>query len=82
MLGAVGVLSDLLDGFRGRTTLSGGAVADPLHRVATLVDDAPRIAELDLNPVVCNGTDLIAVDAKIRLRPAMARPDPLLRQLR
>lgn len=75
-------MAPLLDGFRGRPTVSREAVADLLHRVAALVDDLPQVAELDLNPVVCLGTDLIVVDAKIRLRPAAARPDTLVRQLR
>lgn len=75
-------MAPLLDGFRGRPTVSRETVRDLLHRVAALVDDLPQVAELDLNPVVCLGTDLIVVDAKIRLRPAAARPDSLVRRLR
>lgn len=75
-------MAPLLDGFRGRPVVSRDAVRDLLHRVAALVDDLPQVAELDLNPVVCIGSDLIVVDAKIRLRAAVARTDPLIRQLR
>ncbi len=75
-------MARLLDGFRGRPVVSRDALRDLLHRVAAFVDDHPQVAELDLNPVVCTGADLIVVDAKIRLRPATARPDALRRQLR
>ncbi len=74
-------MAPLLDGFRGRPIVSRDAVRELLHRVAALVDDFPQIAELDLNPVVCLGSDLIVVDAKIRLSAAAARPDTLVRQL-
>ncbi|MEP6853281.1 MAG: GNAT family N-acetyltransferase [bacterium] len=110
MLGAGGVLSDLLDdrtfrllpltdvdaadmidrlrmaplfdGFRGLPPVSRDVVRDLLHRVAAFVEDHPQVAELDLNPVVCVGANLVAVDVKVRLRPATPRADPLLRQLR
>lgn len=75
-------MAPLLDGFRGRPIVSRDAVRDLLHRVAAFVEDLPQIAELDLNPVVCIGADMVAVDAKIRLAPAVARPDALVRQLR
>ncbi|MEJ7772334.1 MAG: acetate--CoA ligase family protein [Geodermatophilaceae bacterium] len=74
-------MSPLLDGFRGRPIVSRDAVRDLLHRVAAMVEDMTQIAELDLNPVVCIGADVVAVDAKIRLAPAAARPDTLVRQL-
>jgi hypothetical protein len=31
--------------------------------------------------VICRGRDLVVVDARIRVRAALPRPDPLLRQL-
>jgi acyl-CoA synthetase (NDP forming) len=75
-------MARLLDGFRGHPVVSRDALRDLLHRVAALVDDHPQVAELDLNPVVCTDAGVVVVDAKIRLRPATARPDALLRQLR
>ncbi len=74
-------MAPLLDGYRGRPIVSRVAVRDLLHRVAGLVEDFPQIAELDLNPVVCLGADLVVADAKIRLAAA-ARPDTLVRRLR
>ncbi|HEY7050449.1 MAG TPA: GNAT family N-acetyltransferase [Jatrophihabitantaceae bacterium] len=73
----------LLDGFRGRPVVSRPAVQRLLLRIASLIEDLPEIAELDLNPVVCRGRDdLIVVDAKVRIAPAAEAPDPMLRQLR
>lgn len=72
----------LLDGYRGREPVSREAVRDVVLRLASLADDLPQVAELDLNPVICHGDELVVVDAKVRLAPAPAMPDPVLRQLR
>jgi acyl-CoA synthetase (NDP forming)/GNAT superfamily N-acetyltransferase len=74
-------LSRLLDGYRGRPVVSRQAVRDVLMRVAALVDDLREVAELDLNPLVCTGDELIVVDARIRVSPPPAAQDPLVRQL-
>ena len=71
----------LLDGYRGRPTVSRAAVAGLVCRIAQLVDDVPEIAELDLNPVLCNGTSLVVVDARVRVAPAPTVPNPVMRQL-
>ena len=72
----------LLDGYRGREPVSRSAVRTLLLRLAALVDDLPEVAELDLNPVICDGDQLIVVDSKIRVAPANPIADPVLRQLR
>jgi acyl-CoA synthetase (NDP forming)/GNAT superfamily N-acetyltransferase len=72
----------LLDGYRGSQPVSRAAIRNFLVRIATMVEDIPEIAELDLNPIVCRGADLLAVDARIRIAPAPYHPDPLVRQLR
>ncbi|MDQ2848087.1 MAG: GNAT family N-acetyltransferase [Actinomycetota bacterium] len=72
----------LLDGYRGRPPVSRPAVADLLTRVALLAEELPEIAELDLNPVICEGERVLVVDAKVRLAPAAPGPDRLLRDLR
>jgi len=71
----------LLDGYRGRPVVSRAAVAELLTRVALLAEEVPEIAELDLNPVICEGERVLVVDAKVRLAPAVAGRDPLLRDL-
>ncbi len=73
----------LLDGYRGRRVVSRPAVRDLLLRLAALAEDLPEVAELDLNPVICAGDDvLVVVDAKVRIAPAPLTADPVLRQLR
>jgi acyl-CoA synthetase (NDP forming) len=72
----------LLDGYRGRPVVSRAAVRELLLRLAALAEDLPEIAELDLNPVICSGDELVVVDAKVRIAPAPASVDPVLRQLR
>jgi hypothetical protein len=47
-----------------------------------MVDDLPQIAELDLNPLLCLGDQVLAVDARIRVTASPETPDPLVRQLR
>jgi hypothetical protein len=39
------------------------------------------VAELDLNPVLVWAGGVLAVDAKLRLEPVGAEPDPTLRRL-
>jgi hypothetical protein len=72
----------LLDGFQGSPSVSHAAVRDVLVRLAALVDDVAQIAEMDLNPVICRGDDVIAVDVRMRVAPPPWHPDPLVRQLR
>jgi acyl-CoA synthetase (NDP forming)/GNAT superfamily N-acetyltransferase len=74
-------MTRLLDGFRGRPAVSRAAFTDLILRVAWLIEHFPEVAELDLNPVVCRGDDLVAVDAKIRLAPSPGEIDPLSRML-
>ncbi|HET8589948.1 MAG TPA: GNAT family N-acetyltransferase [Nakamurella sp.] len=71
----------LLDGYRGGPVVSRAAVADLVTRIAQLADDVPQIAELDLNPVICRGSSLTVVDARIRVAAAPDLPDPVLRRL-
>ncbi|GAA2673342.1 bifunctional acetate--CoA ligase family protein/GNAT family N-acetyltransferase [Actinoplanes palleronii] len=72
----------LLTGYRGAPPVDTGALEELLLRLARLAEDHPEVAELDLNPVLA-GPDLVtAVDAKLRLAPVGAEPDPVLRRLR
>ena len=75
-------IAPVLDGYRGSPAVSRAAVYDLLQRVSALAEDLPELAELDLNPVVCRGEELVVVDAKVRLAPARTTPDAELRQLR
>ncbi len=72
----------LLTGYRGAPPVDTTALEDLLLRVGRLAEDLPEIAELDLNPVMAFPNGLVAVDAKLRLAPVGAEPDPSLRALR
>ena len=71
----------LFDGYRGAPRVSRAALADLAVRIGALADDLPEVVEMDLNPVICHGADLLVVDARVRVAAAAPRPDPLLRNL-
>jgi acetyltransferase len=54
-------------GLRGQPAVDLDAVADVIATVSELVDGQPEIAELDLNPVLADGTGCVAVDWRIRI---------------
>jgi acyl-CoA synthetase (NDP forming) len=56
----------LFDGFRGAPALDIARLADILVRVSELVSDQQsHVTELDINPIICSASALIAVDALI-----------------
>lgn len=57
----------LLRGHRGAPPVDRAALRDLLLRVAALVEGCPRLAELDLNPVLALPAGAIAVDVRARL---------------
>jgi acyl-CoA synthetase (NDP forming) len=57
----------VFSGMRGQPAVDVGAVADVVVAVSELMDGHPEIAELDLNPVLADGTGCVAVDWRIRI---------------
>ena len=56
----------LLEGFRGSMSVDVGALADIVVRVSEFASDQrTRISELDINPLICSGSSILAVDALI-----------------
>jgi acetate---CoA ligase (ADP-forming) len=56
----------LLDGFRGMPSVDRNRLADVVCRVAAFAaDHRDTIAELDVNPLICTGEHITAVDALI-----------------
>ncbi|MCC7410078.1 MAG: acetate--CoA ligase family protein [Gammaproteobacteria bacterium] len=55
----------LLEGYRGGEPVAPEVLAQHLCRLSRLVTDFPRIAAIDLNPMMGTGTDLHVVDARI-----------------
>jgi acetyl coenzyme A synthetase (ADP forming)-like protein len=60
----------LVRGFRGLPAADAGSLVDLVLRLARLADDIPEVAELDLNPVIALPDRCVAVDARVRVRPA------------
>ena len=57
----------ILQGVRGQQPVNVDVYADQIARVAALVMAAPEIAEMDLNPLLGNPKNVVAVDARIRI---------------
>jgi acetyl coenzyme A synthetase (ADP forming)-like protein len=57
----------LLNGYRGSPRLDSQALEDAILRVNSLVEAHPRVAELDLNPIIVSEHGAMIVDARIRL---------------
>jgi acetate---CoA ligase (ADP-forming) len=55
--------AEILNGHRGSAAVDLEALADIVARISLLVSDhADRVAELDVNPLICAGTRVVAVD--------------------
>lgn len=57
----------ILDGVRGQAGVNKEAFAGILVRLSNLLEFTEEIAELDLNPILGRGSDMVAVDARIRI---------------
>ena len=57
----------LLSGFRNRNPVNQESIMKILEAASTMVTENPEIAELDLNPVVANENETVAVDARVVL---------------
>jgi len=57
----------IIKGTRGQEGVNEDQFAESVMRVSALVDAAPEIAEMDLNPLLGNPKQVVAVDARIRI---------------
>ena len=71
-------LARRLAGYRGRPSADTAALVQALIAIGDMAIDLPEVAELDINPLLCDADGVIAVDARVVLRPltAIARPAP------
>jgi acyl-CoA synthetase (NDP forming) len=58
----------LLAGFRGAPPADRAAVIDVIVRLAQLARDCPRIAEIEINPLIVLENGAWAVDVRARVR--------------
>jgi acyl-CoA synthetase (NDP forming) len=71
---AGGKAGRLVAGFRGKPPLDADALTGLLHALSQLAVAFPELAELDLNPVIGSPDGCVAVDARVRVRRAVAHP--------
>jgi acetyltransferase len=57
----------LIEGVRGQSGVDENVFANILVQLSVLIEFAPEIIELDLNPLLGDGDRIIAVDARIRI---------------
>jgi len=63
-------IAALLKGYRGRPAADIDGVVDVLMRLSQMVSECAELAELDINPLLCDAAGVLAVDARIRVRAA------------
>jgi acetyltransferase len=57
----------IIQGVRGQEPVNEEKFAEAVARVSVLVKTAPEIFEMDLNPLLGNKEQVVAVDARIRI---------------
>ena len=60
-------VAQTLGEFRGAPAIDVEALVRVLVRVSEMVCELPQIAELDINPIIADGADVVAVDGRIVL---------------
>ncbi len=60
-------LSQLLEGVRGEPARDRAALADAILRISQLAERHPRIAEMDINPLIALVKGATAIDARVQL---------------
>lgn len=65
-------IGPLLAGYRGRPAVKEQALLDTLRKVSQMACDLPWLAELDINPLLADERGVLALDARVRLRPVAA----------
>jgi acetyltransferase len=62
-------ISRLLAGYRDRSAVDRAALHAALVQVARMAVELPQLAELDINPLLADAQGVLALDARVRLRP-------------
>jgi acetyltransferase len=57
----------ILKGTRGQKGINEQKFAEIIVRLSTLLRFATEIKEMDINPLLANENDIVAVDARIRI---------------
>ena len=57
----------IIQGIRNQEGVNENMLAEIIVKISDLILAAPEIAELDLNPLLGNSTEIFAVDTRIRI---------------
>jgi acetyltransferase len=57
----------VIKGARGKAGVSEELIIDTIMRISALLEAAPEISEMDINPMIGRNDSLVAVDARIRV---------------
>ena len=60
--------SKLFKGFRGAKPVNEDIFKERIMRIGALCAAYPQIAEMDLNPLLCDGDRILPIDARIRIK--------------
>ncbi|HVC29279.1 MAG TPA: bifunctional acetate--CoA ligase family protein/GNAT family N-acetyltransferase [Gammaproteobacteria bacterium] len=71
-------VANLLAGYRGRPPVRRDAVALTLVKLAQLAGELAEVVELDINPLLADSAGVLALDARVRIAPAISRADTRL----
>jgi acetyltransferase len=71
-------VSKMLAGYRDVPPADGEAVAKVLVGLSELLIHAPEVVELDINPLLADDTGVIALDARVVVRPYAGAPEARL----
>jgi len=66
----------LLQGYRARPRADLDAVAFTLVKLSQLAADLSEVVELDINPLLADGDGVVALDARIHVRPPLPAGTP------
>jgi acetyltransferase len=62
----------LLQGYSGKPPANIEAIVEVMIHLGQLAADQPEIRELDINPLVANAAGVVALDARLRIAPALS----------
>lgn len=62
----------LLGEFRGMPPVDRAALADTIRALARIAEDRPEVAEIDVNPLIVEGSAPVAADALVVLDPGVS----------
>jgi len=61
-------IKPILEGIRGQVPCNLEAFYEAIKKIADLLDTTPEIVELDINPLMISEHDIVAVDARIKIK--------------